>query len=157
MLKILRVRTLMGTCIQMIFIGAFATLACGFQSPGNSGGGGGGGSGTVTGVTGTAPIVSNGSSTTPAISLRYDPTLGIGTSHVLGFNVTPEQYGALGNVMTFAKGAMDNNSTANLTDATNTPFLATMCQGGTGCTGANGNYLVCVGGASTTTVTDVGG
>ena len=31
--------------------------------------GGGGGTGTVTGVTGTAPIVSSGSSTTPAISL----------------------------------------------------------------------------------------
>lgn len=38
------------------------------QSSGGGGSGGGGGTGTVTGVTGTAPVVSNGSTTTPALS-----------------------------------------------------------------------------------------
>ena len=50
--------------------------------------GGGGGSGTVTGVTGTAPIVSSGSSTTPAISLA---DAGITTAKIADDAVTADK------------------------------------------------------------------
>ena len=50
--------------------------------------GGGGGTGTVTGVTGTAPIVSSGSSTTPAISLADG---GITTAKIADDAVTADK------------------------------------------------------------------
>ncbi len=50
--------------------------------------GGGGGTGTVTGVTGTAPIVSSGSSTTPAISLADG---GITTAKITDDAVTADK------------------------------------------------------------------
>ena len=55
-------------------------------------------------------------------------------------------YGAKGDGQFFVNGAMDNNSTFNLTDTTNAPFLSTDCTAGTGCTGTV-NKIICVDGA----------
>jgi hypothetical protein len=72
--------------------------------------------------------------------------LGIGTSGILGLDVTPEQYGAKGDAKTFGNGAMDNNSTANLTDTTNHPFVL-----------GDVGKLICVDKSLSTTVTDQAG
>lgn len=73
-----------------------------------------------------------------------DPTLSIG-SGLMGLNVTPEQKGALGDVIRYFAGAMTSGS-STLTDSTNSPF-----------TSADVDKLICVNGASATTVTDAQG
>lgn len=102
----------------------------GFAAIGDSGGFGSSGSSSGGGIGGATAV---------------DPTLSTGNG-VIGLNITPEQEGAKGNVVTYYAGAMDNNSTANLTDTTNAPFTA-----------GDVGKLICVNTTSASTVTDQAG
>jgi hypothetical protein len=58
-------------------------------------------------------------------------------------NVKSAAYGAKGGAKHFGAGSTTISTTA-FTDSTNSPFLSTDCQTGTGCTGTNGNKVISI-------------